>query len=121
MGAVTFAKSDNVKSGPFQGEYGETNFSKFRAVRGTITFSASYATGGDTLAPAACGLTQVVAILVDATRAVELPNRSGLSVELGGTTLAPTVLAFDANNTQVANATDLSARQAIPVMVLGFK
>lgn len=121
MGAVTFAKSDSVGSGIWQGKYGESNIGRYRAVRGTITFSNSYATGGDTLAVATAGLTQVVGLLVDATRATELPNRSGLTVELGGTTLAPTVLAFDTNDTQVTNATDLSTRQAIPVILLGYK
>ncbi len=118
MGAVTFTKLPAVLLGEFKGEFGDTYWGRYRVVRGTITFSSSYATGGDTLALGPTGLKAVHAVLVDPS--LVTANRSGLSIELGGTTTAPLVLAFDTNNTQVTNATDLSTRQAQPVWLLGF-
>lgn len=121
MGTITFTKSDTVTSGPFQGKYGETNFGKYRAVRGVVTFGGTYATGGDSLALPQTSLTQVVGLLQDASRATQAPNRSGLTFELGGTTLAPLILAFDTDNTQVGNGTNLTARTGTPVILLGYK
>ena len=89
---------------------------RFKAVEADVAFSASYATGGDTIDPKALGLRAIHEVLVPShhirsgkpTEAARL--QSGLSVNLGGTSTAPTLLAYDAAATQVANATNLSAR-----------
>jgi hypothetical protein len=113
MGATTFTKATAAQTGGQRHDYVVDNK---RVVKGTITFSASYATGGDSLALGTTGLKEVTGILIDPSMTT---NQSGLSVALGGTKTAPVILAYDANATQVANATDLSARAAIPVWLLG--
>lgn len=118
MGAVTFTKLPAILTGAFAGEFGDTYWGRYRVIRGTLVFSNSYATGGDSIALGPTGLKALHAVLVDPSIAAS--NRSGLSIELGGTATAPLLLAFDANNTQVANATDLSTRIAQPVWLLGF-
>jgi len=116
MGAVTFTKATPGGT-TLKGGHGTPVIDNKRVVRGTLTFSASYATGGDTLDLKTVGLTELTYILVDAT--APLGNISGLSILLGGTKIAPLISAFDSNATQVTSTTDLSARTAIPVWLLG--
>lgn len=114
MGNIVFTK----QTSDIKGNWGTPVIDNRRAVRGTITFSSSYATGGDTLTlNTQCSLREVTGLLVDASTV--LTNPSGLSVELSGTKDVPKIIAYDANNTQVANATDLSTRSSIPVILLG--
>lgn len=121
MGACTFARASGSKAdlaeSVSQGTLnnGEGNW---RVVRGVLTFSASYATGGDTIPMASVGLQEVRQVLVDPVVAANNQNRSGLSVELGGTASAPTLVAYETLNTEVVNATNLSTR-SVPVWLLG--
>lgn len=105
MGALTFTPASGSNADKKHGK--TTTPTSRQVVRGTITFSASYATGGDTLALGPTGLREVREILVDPTMSTGNP---GLSVRLGGTAVAPTVLAYDATDTQVPNATNLATR-----------
>lgn len=116
MGAMTFAKATPGGSQLLGGQ-GTPVIENKRVVKGTLTFSSSYATGGDTLDLKTVGLTELTGLLQDGT--VVLGNISGLSIMLGGTKSAPLILAFDANSTQVTNATDLSSRVAVPVWLIG--
>lgn len=96
-----------------------------RVVEADVAFSASYATGGDTIDPRALGLRAIKQITVPShnirtgkpTTAALM--QSGLSVNLGGTETAPLLLAYDASGTQVAAATNLSAR-TLRVRFLGY-
>lgn len=98
---------------------------RFKAVEADVAFSASYATGGDTINPKALGLRAIHEVVVPShhirtrkpTEAARL--QSGLSVNLGGTTVAPTLLAYDAAATEVAAATNLSAR-TLRLRFLGY-
>lgn len=117
MGACTFARAVGSLGSLSDGETFDDVYRNKRVVRGTLTFSASYATGGDTIPLTAVGLREVSRILVDSNLGI---NDSGLSIVVGGTPQAPTLVAYDAQGTQVANATNLSGRTAIPVWILGF-
>lgn len=81
-----------------------------RVRRLTVTFSASYATGGDTVPVATLGLRNVNRILVEPFAASAPGFQSGISIALGGTSGAPKLLAYDAVGTEVANLTNLSNR-----------
>lgn len=112
MGACTFTRASGSSA-----DEAESVYEGYRVVRGTITFSNAYANpAGDTLPLASIGLQEVRRILVDPLLGF---NTAGLSIALGGTPSAPTVTAFETNNTQVVNATDLSARTPVPVWLLG--
>lgn len=74
-----------------------------RYVDADVTMSASYATGGDTVPVATLGLKVVDQILMHG-------NNDGLSLDLGGTSQAPKLLAYDTDETEVSAATNLSAR-----------
>lgn len=103
-----------------------------RIVEANIALSASYATGGDTLSPAAFGLRHIVQIMesshdangsgrpVGGKAAATTARQVGASIALGGTSAAPTILAYDAQGTEVANATNLSARGPFRVRVIGY-
>lgn len=114
MGACTFTRASGSFADRAEGVLGAK-----RVVRGTLTFSATYATGGDTIPLASVGLREVTEVLVDPQLSAS-SNDSGLSVVRGGTTVAPTLRAFDAQATEVPNATNLSARTAIPVWLIGY-
>lgn len=116
MGAMTFTKATPGGT-QISGGHGTPVWDNKRAVWGTLTFSASYATDGDTLDLKTVGLTELTGVYQDCI--APLGNISGLSILLGGTKSAPKIMAFDTNNTQVSNATDLSARTAIPVLLVG--
>lgn len=111
MGAVTFTPSTTDGTGRFPTRYIDGK----RVVRGTITMSASYATGGDTLALTNLDIKEVTMMLVE-PNLLSLP---GLSLALAGTKTAPLILAADTNNTEVANATNLSGRASVTVWLFG--
>jgi len=114
MGACTFVPA----SGAIADE-AHSVYEGFRVVRGHVTFSASYATGGDTLPLASIGLQEIRKVMVDGgTLTPGFGDTSGLSVTLGGTPQAPTLLGFDALNTQLTAATNNTTR-TIPVWFLG--
>lgn len=113
MGAVTIANVAN-----------NAGSAGYRSVSADVTFSASYATGGDTFPIATLGLSQVYQLLtVDGTMAdgsgansasrVYVPNPHGIQVVLNGTPIAPTLKAFSGATTEVANATNLSTRGVV--------
>jgi hypothetical protein len=85
-----------------------------KVVEADITFSGSYATAGDTLAVAALGLDRVDEVSVPSHHLVTrkpvatTSSQAGKSFQLGGTSTAPKLLAYDAANTEIANATNLS-------------
>lgn len=108
MGAATFTKTANVPVGVWGDK---------RVAKGQLALSASYATGGDTLDLKTVGLTEVTELYVNASNA--LLGGSGLSLALGGTKNAPLLIASDALNTEVANATNLSGRPFVQVLLVG--
>lgn len=101
MGAATFAITGHERLGNKQ------------VVKGDLTFSSSYATGGDSLDLAAeVGLNEVTSMLV-------ADNATGLSFDLVATTAtAPLVKAYSAAATEVANATN-QATVVVPVWLFG--
>jgi hypothetical protein len=121
MGACTFARASGSKADLAESvSQGTLNNGEgsWRVVRGVLTFSGSYSTGGDTIPMASVGLQEVRQILVDPVVAANNQNRSGLSVELGGTPGAPTAIAYETLNTEVVAAVNLSTR-SVPVWFLG--
>jgi len=125
MGACTFARA----SGSFadQAEFSmpspNGDGDMLRGVKGTLTFSSSYATGGDTIPKASVGLDTINAILVDPVGPTDAAG--GLSVRLGGTPSAPTLAAFLAAGgvgagagTQVAAAANMTTH-SVNVLLLG--
>lgn len=106
MGAATFTASARA-DGRSAIRYTDDGL---RAVEGTLTPSTSYATGGETFAIATqgAGLTTVerLEIIGDAA------NNSGLSITLLGTITAPLFKYWETANTEVANATNITARTA---------
>ena len=108
MGACTFTKTANTPVGVWGNN---------RVAKGQLALSASYATGGDTLDLKTVGLTELNELYVNGSNA--LLGGSGLSVALGGTKIAPLIIASDALNTEVANATNLSTRPLVQVLLVG--
>lgn len=101
MGACTFAIS------------GEGVLDNKKVTKGVLTFSASYATGGDTLDPkVVAGMGEVTGLLVES-------NTQGASVSLDATSsTAPKFLLYTGDGTQASNASDNSGI-AVPVWLLG--
>ena len=101
MGAATFAIT------------GQEVLGNKRIVKGDLTFSASYATGGDSLALASeVGLKQVDSMLV-------ADNTTGLSFDVVTTAPgAPKIKAYSAAATEVASATN-QATVVVPVWLFG--
>lgn len=90
-----------------------------RVVTADVTYSSSYATGGDTLKPSDLGLQQVEeafvhAGILDASRAATgyTPAEHGTQPVLAGTPGAPLIKVFDGTTAEVAAATNLSALTA---------
>lgn len=85
-----------------------------KVVEADITFSGSYATSGDTVAVSALGMRRVDEIsipshhLVTHKTVATASSQAGKTIQLGGTSSAPKLLAYDAANTEIANATSLS-------------
>lgn len=98
MGALAFSnREDDVQGGK-------------RVVEADVTFSSSYATGGDTISKAQLGLTQI-----DDAQLLSLKNRKGgtltahgRQVQLGGTAAAPTLKLYAGTGSEVANASNNS-------------
>lgn len=119
MGACTFARASGSDADKAEFSYSPQGTGQaYRGVRGSLTFSASYATGGDTIPLASVGLREVRHVLVDPSVASNNQNRGGVSVELGGTPSAPTLVAYATVNTEVANLTN-QATVVVPVWLLG--
>lgn len=102
MGAVTFATV----------QHGVTTNGK-RVVEAVVTFSNSYATGGDTLALGSLGLKRIDEVHVpshrlDGLAVSDAQAQTGLSLQLGGTVAAPTLKAYVTANTEQTNATNQS-------------
>ncbi len=76
---------------------------RLRRLMGTITMSASYATGGDTLSGLPTG--------VGTLKAVNILNRQDGTrfYDWDGSTSTPKIKGYTAGNAEVSNATDLSA------------
>lgn len=87
----------------------------FRVVEVDVTFSSSYATGGETISPSLLGLKEVRQILVPSHKlggqgVVTAANlKTGKTVSLTGTASAPTLSLWETANTEVANATNVAA------------
>lgn len=111
MGAATFTRASGSLADRAEGVLAQK-----RAVRGTVTFSDSYATGGDTLDLDVVGLNEIRGVLVDPELGA---NDCGLSVEVGGSPRDPTLKAYDSDGSEVADTTDLSGRTPVPVWLLG--
>lgn len=113
MGAVTVAnKSQGVRD-------------HRKAVEADVTFSASYATGGDTLALGLLGLKGLTEVMVPSHHLITrkavatTASRAGKTVELGGTVSAPTLKVYDTANTEVTAATNLGT-VVLRLRFLGF-
>jgi hypothetical protein len=97
MGAITFVESAD----------GQSVIDNKRVVKGRITFSSSYATGGDTLDLASeVGLNQVDKMMIDSNSAGVL---NGYGFALSGTAKAPKVVIWSAALTELANGTNTAA------------
>lgn len=109
MGAITFTnRTDHV-------------IGNKRVVEATATFSASYATGGDTITPRALGLSQIDDVTVlgaakDSKGATV--TQQGRSIAVAGTPTAPTFKVYSGSTSEVANATNLST-VAVRVRIFG--
>ena len=83
-----------------------------RAVTATVAFGGTYANpAGDTITKSQLGLQSVDSATVEADAAGTV--NSGLSVRLGGTPGAPTLKVYDAQGTEVVNATNITSRSAV--------
>lgn len=109
MGNATFTRSTGISP--------QRMFRGRRKVFGTITFSASYATGGDTLVMSTLPFDRVTDILVEAGPLAPA-SPSGRAIKLAGTRTVPLVQLWSAGS-QAANASDQSAI-AIPVRIVGY-
>lgn len=97
-----------------------------RTVDADVTFSASYSTGGDTIAPSQVGLSQieeahVIGGKLDPSRSAAsfTPNLHGIQPVLAGTPSAPTLKAFKGSNVEVTAATNLSTSGAVRIRLQG--
>lgn len=85
-----------------------------KTVEALVTFSASYATGGDTVSLVTdLGMTEVNSITVpshrfDGVAVTAAQAQTGKSVQLAGTNKVPLLKLYDTALTQVSNATDQS-------------
>lgn len=109
MGNATFTRSTGVR--PQRVVLGR------RQVSGTITFSNSYSTGGDTLVMTSLPFDRVTDILVEAGPSAPA-SPSGRAIRLAGTLTAPLLQLWSAGS-QAANASNQST-VAIPVRIIGY-
>jgi hypothetical protein len=103
-------------------------------VEATLTPSAAYVTGGDTLDPKLLGLRSVRQIveashdsggsgpgaMTSGKTAPVASRQVGASIDLAGTDVAPLIRIHDAQGVEVANASNNSARGPFRVRVYGF-
>jgi hypothetical protein len=99
-----------------------------RAVVADVTFSSSYATGGDTVSLGNLGLREVdeahvltgtfAPSAIQASKAYA-PNAHGVQVVLAGSPTAPKLKVFQGTTSEVANATNLSTVPAVRVEFRG--
>lgn len=112
MGAVSFTRATGPSVHPTGYSFYPVLDNK-RVVKGTLNFSSSYATGGDSIDLAQVGLSELQGMLIEAT------SQGGLSIVLAGTSKVPLIRAFDANGTEVTAATNLSTRASYSVWLVG--
>jgi hypothetical protein len=100
-----------------------------RSVTADVTFSSSYATGGDTVPLGQLGLQGVVSVHVRGgvlADSAQVPSRSyaptvhGVQVVLAGTVAAPKLKAYSGSTSEVANATNLSTTPAVNIEFRGY-
>lgn len=100
-----------------------------RSVTADVTFSSSYATGGDTITPASLGLQHVVSATLPAgtlqasqqiPSTVYTPAAHGVQAVLAGSLTAPKLKAYQGSTSEVANATNLSTVPAVRVEFRGI-
>ena len=124
MGACTFVRSagSDADKAEFSMNAPSGNGQAYRGVRGVLTPSNTYATGGDTIPLASVGLANIYEMLVDPVGQTDA--QQGLSYKLGGTPSAPTLMAFKSDATgagagsQVAAGIDIDAH-SVTVLLLG--
>jgi len=97
-----------------------TTFGSYAVVPGAITMSSSYATGGDSLSLVPSGLKKVVGTLHFAQDLGFWGGKTGYSFEVAGTPSDPLVKVYATNNTEVANATNLSTVVFL-VLLVGYR
>lgn len=93
---------------------GQERLNGKHVVKGTLTFSSSYATGGDTLNPrVAAGMGEITGLLVEG-------NTQGASIQLGSgsTATAPLFQVYTGDGTEASSTSDNSGI-AVPVWLLG--
>lgn len=96
-----------------------------RAVTADVTFSSSYATGGDTLSPASLGLKAVTSAFTMSgsfgrtASSGFTPAGNGLQVVMIGSQTAPTLQVFNGSVSEVSATTDLSAKPAVRIEFRG--
>lgn len=108
MGTATFTRSTGKQ--PQRVAYGR------REVRGTITMSDSYATGGDTLAMTSVPFDHVTDLIVEGGSLAT--SEDGYQFKLAGTSVAPKIKAFNSSG-EVSNATDLD-EVSLVVRLVGY-
>lgn len=109
MGNATFTRSTGTR--PQRVDLGR------RQVSGTVTFSASYATGGDTLVMTTIPFDRVTDVIIEA--GPDAPaSPSGRAIKLAGTATTPLLQLWSAGS-QAANASNQST-VAIPVRIIGY-
>lgn len=118
MGAATFAAGAGADGRPGTHAQGITH-DGFRFVQGTLTMSASYATGGDTLNLATIpgGVKRLVRIEIPLVFGSVFHGGCGFTIQFGGTATAPLLKAIAGITTaaaiEVANTTNLSTRPIV--------
>ncbi len=103
-----------------------------RVVECDLALSSSYLTGGDSLSPSSLGLRHITQIQVSSHlansshRPVAGPavattsSQVGASIALAGTSGVPLIKGFDAQGTELTNASDNSLRGPWRVRVVGY-
>jgi hypothetical protein len=124
MGAVVITEKQEVPDlHPILQDYG-------RGVIAKVAMSSSYSTGGDTVSLNTLGLSRVKAMLVYSTNRTPLrfsgaivTQPTGLGLVLGGTEVAPTIVAYRSADAtpqtavQVAAAVNLSTTTAYVLFI----
>lgn len=117
MGAMVFTRGTGVGGTFDPADTFEDTYKRYRVVRGNLTWSASYATGGDTIPMTAVGLDEVFRVLVDPA-AGGLQALGGYNPRLVGTSKAPK-LELWINAAEAANASNQTTK-GVAVWLLGI-